>query len=532
MALFDIVIHGGTLIDGSGKPGFHGDVAVKDGRIAQIGAIDPASAGRAISAGGCVVAPGFIDMHTHSDQPLIADGDAQSKVRQGVTLDIIGESQTVAPLEGPVLEEYRAEHRRRHGIETDWTSFTGYFERLTRQGIALNVASGVSPQQIKRVVVGFKERPGTPEEQERMNRLVARAMEEGALGLTCAWHAKGPEYPGEVVEMAKVARRYGGYYGVHLGSEGFDIFEELEKAIRIGREAKIPVHIYHLKMRAKSNWGRVREVVARIEEARREGLDITANQYPYTAMQHPWRRLFPRWVQDAPAGEIIPRFNDPAFRQRVSSDPEFNQYVNEHGGWEGVVASRFDTPRLKPFEGKTIAEIAKIRGRDAVSTCFDLIFEEGIFIYGVHHTMSEEDIKTVMRVPWVSVASDGSALNADFPGKPHPRSFGTNPRVLGKYARDEKVLSLEDAIRKMTSLPARVLGLKDRGLLKEGYWADIVVFDPDAIADTATYENPKQYPRGLRHVLVNGTIVIDGGDHTGARPGKVLYGPGRRAVNS
>ena len=528
MTLYDIVIHGGRLIDGTGNPWFYGDIAIKDGKIASIGKMNPASGNRAISAKGLVVTPGYIDMHTHSDQPLIADGNAESKVRQGVTLDIIGESQSVAPLAGPVLEEYRVEHRRRNGIETDWSTFTGYFERVMKGGIAINVASGVSPQQVKQVVVGYKERPATREEQEKMNRLVAQAMEEGALGLTAAWHAKGPENPHEVVEMAKVVKGYGGYYGVHLGSEGFDIFEELEKAIRVAREAEIPVHIYHLKMRAKSNWGRVREVIQQIEEARREGLEITANQYPYTAMQHPWRRLFPRWVQNAPWSETIPQFKDPAFRERVIADPEFDQYINEHGGWEGVVASRFDTPALKAFEGKSIAQIAEIRGRDPVATCFDLIFEEGTFIYGVHHTMSEEDVKTVMRVPWVSIGSDGSALNLNYPGKPHPRSFGTNPRVLGKYTREEKVLTLEEAVRKMTSLPAQVLGLKDRGLLREGHWADIVVLDPDAVADRATYEDPKQYPKGINYVLVNGAIVIENGDHTGARPGRVIYGPGKR----
>jgi len=526
MAEFDVVIHGGRLIDGTGNPWFYGDVGIKDGKITSIGKINPEAGQRAISAKGYVVTPGFIDMHTHSDQPLIADGNAESKVRQGVTLDIIGESQTVAPLEGAILEEYRLEHRKRNGIDTDWTTFTGYFDTLKRGGVSINVASGVSPQQVKRVVCGFEERPAIAAEQEKMNRLVAQAMEEGALGLTAAWHAKGPENPGEVVEMANVVKRYGGYYGVHVGSEGFDMMEELAKMFRVAREAQIPVHVYHLKMRAKANWGRIRQVIAQIDEARSEGLDITANQYPYTAMQHPWRRLFPRWVQDGPVNETISQFKNPSFRERVIKDSEFTQYVDEHGGWEGIVAARLDAEALKKFEGMTIAEIAKIREQDPVDTVFDLIYEEGGFIHGVHHTMNEDDVKAVMRVPWVSIGSDGSALNLKYPGKPHPRSFGTNPRVLGKYSREENLITLEDAVRKMTSMPAQVLGLKDRGLLREGYWGDVVVFDPDTVADMATYDNPKQYPKGIGYVLVNGKVVIENGHHTGARPGRVVYGPG------
>ncbi len=413
MAEFDIVIHGGRLIDGTGNPWFYGDVAIKDGKIVSIGKINPEKGKRAISAKGYVVTPGYIDMHTHSDQPVIADGNAESKVRQGVTLDIIGESQTVAPLEGAILEEYRLEHRKRNGIETDWTTFTGYFNTVKRGGISINVASGVSPQQVKRVVCGFEERPANATEQEKMNRLVAQAMEEGALGLTAAWHAKGPENPGEVVEMAKVAKNYGGYYGVHVGSEGFEMQEELAKTLRIARESQIPVHVYHLKMRAKANWGRIRQVIDQLEEARREGLEITANQYPYTAMQHPWRRLFPRWVQDAPVNETIAQFKNPDFRERVIQDKEFNQYVDEHGGWEGIVAARLDAESLKQYEGMRIAEIAKMRERDPVSTVFDLIYEEGSFIHGVHHTMNEDDVKTVMRVPWVSIGSDGSALEPE-----------------------------------------------------------------------------------------------------------------------
>ena len=527
MAEYDISIRGARVIDGTGNPWFFADMGVAAGRIATVGRIRPGSARREIDAGGLVLAPGFIDLHTHSDATLLADGNAESKVRQGVTLDVIGESASVAPQQGIVVEEYRAEQRARFGIEVDWSTFEGYFARLLRQGTSMNVATSVAPQQVKRAIVGAESRPATPEELRRMERLVAEAMEAGAVGLSSAWHGGGPEQVDEVIALARVAARYGGYYGSHVGSEGFQLREEIAQAVRVGEEAPIPVHIYHLKVRGRDNWGMVREAIGRIESARAGGVEVTANQYPYTAMQHPWRRLFPRWVQDAPQGEIIPRFSDPDFRQRVRADPEFGQYVKEHGGWEGIVASRLDTPDLKPFEGQSVAEIARRRGQaDPAEACFDLVAAERTFVAGVHHTMSEEDVKAVMRCPWVAIASDGSAVNLAAPGKPHPRSFGTNSRVLGKYVREEGVLTLEDAIRKMTSLPAQVMGLRDRGLVREGSWADLVLFDPTTVADTATYEQPQQYPAGIPFVLVNGVLVIDDGQHTGARPGMVVYGKG------
>ena len=354
MAEFDIVIHGGRLIDGTGNPWFYGDVGIKDGKIASIGKINPDVGKRAISAKGQVVTPGYIDMHTHSDQPL----DRRRQRREQSAPGRDARHHRRKPDRGAAgrrdsWKSIALEHRKRNGIETDWTTFTGYFNTVKRGGISINVASGVSPQQVKRVVCGFEERPANATEQEKMNRLVAQAMEEGALGLTAAWHAKGPENPEEVVEMAKVAKRYGGYYGVHVGSEGFDMMEELAKMLRVARESQIPVHVYHLKMRAKANWGRIRQVIEQLEEARREGLEITANQYPYTAMQHPWRRLFPRWVQDAPVNETIAQFKNPDFRERVIKDKEFNQYVDEHGGWEGIVAARLDAESLKQYEGMT-----------------------------------------------------------------------------------------------------------------------------------------------------------------------------------
>jgi N-acyl-D-amino-acid deacylase len=530
-ATYDVVISNGRIVDGTGNPWFYGDLAIKGGKIAKIGKIDPKAGKRVIDAKGMAVSPGFIDLHTHTDLPALADGNVESKIRQGVTLDVIGESTTVAPLKGNVLEEYKEEAKRRAGVDVDWTTLEGYFKRLSKKGASMNIASSVSPQQIRKVVVGFDDRPATPAEIEKMKQLVAQAMEEGAVNLSTAFTGGGYKYADEMIAMAKVVAKYGGYYGTHVGGEGEQINEELDKAIRIAEESGIPVHIYHIKVRGKNNFGKVKDVIKKIDAARARGLDITANQYPYTAMQHPWARLFPSWVQSMPRKEAVAKLKDRAFRDKIKSDHEFPEYVNEHGGWEGIVGSVFTKPQNKQYEGKTILEISKLRKEaDPAETCFDLIVEEGAFIPGVHHTMSEDDVKFVMQVPWVSIASDGSALNLKEPGKPHPRSYGTNVRVLGKYVREEKVLTLEDAVRKMTSLPAQTLRLKDRGLLKEGYWADVVIFDPAVVSDPATYETPQQYAKGVPYVLVNGAVVIDRGNHTGARAGRVLYGPGKNGV--
>lgn len=528
MAQFDTLIYRGRVIDGTGKPEFTASVGVKEGRIAAIGDFEPSAAERTIDAQDLAVCPGFIDMHTHSDITVLLDGNAESKVRQGVTLDVIGESASVAPVIGPAAEEYQADQRHRFGFEVDWADLAGYFDRLRGRPASINIASGVSPQQIRRAVMGFETRPATAAELAEMERLTDEAMRQGAVCLTAAWHSGGPEFPEEVAAMARVVARHRGYYGVHVGSEGYEMSQELDKALYVGREAKLPVHVYHIKLRGRGNWGHVGWVIDAMEAARAEGLDVTANQYPYTAMQHPWARLMPRWVQDVPRKEIIPHFADRSFRDKVKDDPEFKQYVDEHGGWEGIVASVIHTPTLKAFEGKRAIEIARMRGQEAdpAEAVFDVVLEEGNFPHGVYHNMAEDDVKRFMRQPWVSIGSDGTALNLNAQGLPHPRSFGTNVRVLGHYARDERSFPLEEAVRKMTSLPASVLRLEDRGLLAPGCWADVVVFDPDTVADRATFEAPKQYPSGVEYVLVNGDLVVGRGEHTGARPGRPILGSG------
>jgi N-acyl-D-amino-acid deacylase len=510
---FDLIIRGGHIVDGTGNPWFAGDVGIRGDRIAAVGQLTAANARREIDARGLVVAPGFIDMHTHSDQPLLDDGNAESKVREGVTLDVIGESTTVAPRDG--LPEAKG----------SWTNFTGYWEALKVKGISMNVISEVSYQQIRLVVKGYNRGAANPAELERMKQLARRSMQEGAWGLVTRFESGGPEYPDEVIEIAKVVASLGGIYTSHIGSEGMQQDKELDFAIRVADEARIPVHIFHLKIRGKPDWGTVGRYVGKIEAARARGLDVTANQYPYTAMQHQWASFFPLWAREGGPDKFAAVLRDPAQRRKIKDDKDFQTWVMEHGGWDGIVLGRARRPEIKKYEGMHIAEIAKARGdEDPADTCIALMSDEGGTITGMFHTMSEEDVRTVMKQPWVSIASDGAAINLAADGVPHPRSYSTNPRVLGYYVREQKVLTLEDAVRKMTSLPAQILGLRDRGQIREGFAADLVMFDPATVRETNSFARPKSFPVGIPYTIVNGTVVIDGGQHTGARPGRALMG--------
>jgi len=517
-AAYDLIIRNGHVVDGTGNPWFAADVAVRGDRIVAVGRLAGATAKREIDARGLVVAPGFIDLHTHSDQTLLADGNAESKVRQGVTLDVIGESTSVAPRDG--LSE----------AKDSWTTFTGYWDALGAKGISMNVISEVSFQQLRLVAVGYNPGPATLTQLGRMKTLAARSMEEGAWGLVARFESGGPEQPEEVIEIAKVVAKYDGIYVTHIGSEGAEQDRELDFAIRVAQEAKIPVHIFHLKIRGHENWGTIGTYLATIEAARARGLDITANQYPYTAMQHGWSAFFPVWARELGPQKFAAMLRDPAMRLKIKQDKDFQTWVGEHGGWDGVVMGRARQPQNKKYEGMRIPEIAKLRGdKDFADTCIELMAEEGGAISGMFHTMSEADVREVMRKPWVAIASDGAAINLNEDGVPHPRAFSTNPRVLGHYVREEKVLTLEDAIRKMTSLPAQILGLDDRGQIREGFAADIVIFNPDTVRETTTFEKTKSYPEGIPYTIVNGVVVIDGGKHTGARPGRPIMGRGLRA---
>ena len=514
---YDILIRGGRIIDGTGNPWFSGDVAIKDGRIVSVGYLANATAARVIDAKGMVVTPGFIDLHTHSDLTLLADGNAESKVRDGVTLDVIGESTSVAPRDGLPVEKSES-------VRQDWTTFNQYFQKIEQQGISMNLISHVSAQQIHRVVMGYDDRPATADEIGRMKALVARSMKEGAWGLVARYEGGGPEHPEEIIEMAKVAASLGGNYTTHIGDEGVEIRKELAFALRVADETRIPVHIFHMKIRGSDNWDFMPDYIAQIENARSKGLDVTVNQYPYTAMSKGWSTLFPVWVRAGGPAKFVERLKDPAIHEKLKSDPYFKTMMKENG-WADIALAGASTPDVMKYAGMRITEIARLRGdTDPADTCINLMAEDGGRISGVFHNQSEENIRMVMKLPWVSIASDGAAISAGAPGVPHPREFATNARVLGYYVREQHLLTLEDAVRKMTSFPAQILGLADRGQIRSGFAADIVVFDPDKVKETNSYEKPKSYPDGIPYVLVNGVAVVDKGQHTGAHPGKVIRG--------
>jgi N-acyl-D-amino-acid deacylase len=534
---YDVIIRGGHVIDGAGNPWIKADVGIRAGHIARIGRLDGAPAARVINATGQVVTPGFIDMHTHSEYVLLYDGNAQSKIRQGVTTEVFGEATSPGPIEGPGIEP-NLELLKPLRIDLTWNNLDGYFQRLLKTRSSVNVASYVSACQVRYDVVGFENRPPTADEMEKMRRLVASSMEQGAVGLADALEATcGYAKTDELIEEAKVVAKYGGIYGTHLRGEGDTVLDSIREAIEIGENANIPVEIYHIKVAGSNNWGRMPELVALINSARARGVDINANQYPYIAANHPTLPLLPPWALEGGLDKTMERLLDPQLRLRIRHDienglPDWNSnYVRQSGGWRGIVIGATHTEKNASFPGKTLEEIGRIREKDPADAFFDLLVEEHGQVTCLPFMMNEKDVQTALREPWVDIASDGSSLSTEgqlAAGHPHPRNFGTFPRILGHYVREEKVLTLEDAVRRMTSLPAQRLGLKDRGLLREGYWADVVVFDPDRISDMATFASPKQYPAGINYVMVNGSVVIDGGNHTGERPGMVLRGPGYR----
>jgi dihydroorotase/N-acyl-D-amino-acid deacylase len=534
---YDLLITHGHIVDGSGSPWFEGSLAVKHGRIAGVGRLNHATARREINASGLVVAPGFIDLHSHSDYTLLVDGNAQSKIRQGVTTEILGESESAGPVLGPAIPGFDKDLQR-YGLKRDWTTLGEYFARLERQGISVNIASYVGSGQVWLDTLGNVNRRPQPEEIKKMEGLVDQAMREGALGLS-----SGLIYPpnsfmttDELVTLARVAARHGGIYTSHMRGEGDHWRQALDEAIEIGEKAGLPVHILHFKMDGKKNWGEMREQVEHLEAARNRGVDITADQYPYIAAMTGLEMCIPTKYLEGTSEEIVARLKDPHVRASIReaiaqglAGWEDNEVQNV-GGWHGVLVASLQKAGNKKYEGHRMDEVARMMGEDPLDALCDLLISEGGSAEAIYFSMSDRDVELAMKQPWVGVGSDGvaGAPEMTFLGKPHPRFYGTFPRFLGVYVRAEKVLTLPDAIRKMTSLAAQITGLTDRGLLRPGMSADITIFDPMKVSDRATFENPTQYPVGIPFVIVNGEVVIDNGQHTGARPGRVLYGRGRQ----
>jgi len=528
---YDLVIKNGRIIDGAGNPWYTGDIGIVGEKIVSLGQLGDVSAQRTIDATGYAVSPGFYDMHCHSDTALLLDGKNEPKVRQGITFELLAETESVAPLTGAYLEE-RRESFKEQGIELDWTTVGGYYDRLMRQGISTNVATLVGAGSLRINALDYEKRPPTPEELSSMEDLLAQSMEDGAVGLMGALVNPPGSFAEteEIIALAKVAARYGGIYSTHVRGENETVVDAIREAVEIGRAANIPVEVVHLKAAGKPNWGLMKESVRVINQARAEGVDITANLYPWTAMHHGMGNAVPNWAHDGGREKMIERLQDPETRERIKKemeeggDPTWWNIYKSVEGLEGIIITRVPNEPEK-YVGKRMSQIAEEMGvsdpRDAI---LDFLTLQNGSASGMWFAMSEDDIKHGMQQFWCSFCSDGSPGGRG--GKAHPRYYGSFPRILRKYVREEGVIPLEDAIRKMTSLAAQKLGHYDRGLLRQGFYADIVIFDPDTVAERATYEDSEQSPVGIDYVIVNGTVVIDKGEHTGAKPGKVIYGPG------
>jgi len=533
---FDLVIRNGHIIDGSGSPWYSGDIGIVNGRIAQIGVLADAPAKRVIDAQGRVVAPGFIDMLGQSELSILVNPHLPSKIFQGITTEITGEGGSVAPLNKKLIAADRGGFSH-YKVKPDWLTFRDYFARLEKQGMGINLASYVGATQVRRVVLGDVNRAPTAAELEQMKGLVREAMEQGAVGVSTALQYAPAPYAKteELIALAAEAAKYGGIYATHMRSEGDAIDDALDEAFRIGREAKIPVEIWHLKAAGKPNWNRMPEIIARIEAARASGIDVTADTYAYPAWFNSFSAFVPPWAHDGGEMKMVERLKDPAMRARIrkemtTADSSWDNEWQEIPGPEAILVSVVQDPKLLPLQGKTIAQIAEAQNKDAIDTIFDLLIEDPGMSVAVF-AMSEPDIALALKQPWVAIDNDSQGTAPDgLLGKehPHPRAYGTFPRILRKYVRDEKLLTLPDAIRKFSALPAQRLRLTDRGVLKQGLWADIVVFDPEKIHDVATFENPNQLAEGMEYVLVNGVPVIEGGKMTDTLPGKVLRGQGYR----
>ena len=536
---FDVIIRGGTVYDGSGRTPVKADVGIKGDRIAAVGNLSRAMAPTIVDAKGLAVAPGFINMLSHSETSWFVDYRSMSELLQGVTTQIFGEGSM-----GPLSDEMKQRRRGSQGdarFNVEWTTLAEYLNVLEKHGISQNVASFIGAGTIRENVIGLEDKPPTPAQLDQMRELVRRDMEAGALGITTAliyppaFFAKTEE----LIELCKVAAKYKGKYTAHMRSEADQLIEAVQETIRISREAGLPAEIYHLKAAGEANWPKMDQVIKIIEDARKKGVKITADMYTYPAGGTGLNSTLPPWVYEGGADAAYKRLQDPATRQKIAEAVRTptNEWENLYllsGSPERILLASFRSDNLKPLTGKTLGEVAKMRGKDPVETIMDLLLEDRSRIGTIYFLMSEDNIKKQIRLPWVSFGSDAASIATEgvfLRSAAHPRTYGNFSRLLGRYVRDEKVISLTEAVRKLTSLPATNLGLKDRGFLKPGMFADVVIFDPQKIGDRSTFENPHQYSVGVRDVFVNGTQVLRNGEHTGTKPGRALWGPGKIGGN-
>ena len=535
---YDVVIRGGTVYDGTGNAPIVTDVAIRGDRVVAVGTLQDARGVYEIDAHGLAVAPGFINMLSWANESLIEDGRSQSDIRQGVTLEIFGEGESMGPL-NPSMKKEMQERQGDIKYRVEWTTLREYLEYLVRRGVSTNVASFVGAATIREHVLGYDNRAPNAEELELMRQLVRGAMEDGALGVGSAliyapgFYAKTDE----LIELCKVASSYGGMYISHLRNEGNGLLEAIDELIRISKEAKIPAEIYHLKESGNSNWGKIGAVIQKVEAAQREGLNISADMYTYTAGATGLDASMPPWVQEGGVVEWIKRLKDPATRRRVVQEmrtptKQWENLLLGAGTPKNVLLVGFRQDSLRYLTGKTLAEVATVRHKTPEETAMDLVIDDDSRVGTIYFLMSEENVKKQIALPWVSFGSDEGSLAPEgvfLKSNPHPRAYGNVARLLGKYVRDEKIIPLEEAIRRLTSFPAGKLKIRDRGVLRAGWFADVVVFDPAKIADFATFEKPHQYSTGMIHVFVNGKQVLKNGDHTGAKSGMVVLGPGWNA---
>ena len=539
-APFDVVILHGHIVDGTGSPWYSGDVGIRDGHIAAIGDLSAAQAKQKIDAQGKVVAPGFIDMLGQSELTILVDPRLPSKIYQGITTEITGEGNSVAPVNDAMLAADHAGYAHLH-ITPDWRTLREYFARLEKQGMGINLATYVGATSVRRMVLGDADVQPTAAQLDQMKELVDHAMRDGAVGLSTALQYTPAPYAKteELIALAREASKYGGIYATHMRSEGDAVLESIDEAARIGREAQIPVEIWHLKAAGKSNWGKMPQIVARIDAARAAGVDVSANTYAYTAWFNTFSAFVPPWAHDGGDVKLVERLKDPAMRARIRKDmtssgkdsagEDWDNEWQEIPGPEAILVAVVQNPELVPLQGKRLSEVAALWHEDAIDALCDLLIKDKAFTEVAVFGMDEPDVVLALKQPWVSFDNDsqGTAPEGLLGSEhPHPRAYGTFPRVLRKYVREEKELTLADAIRKFSALPAQRMRFTDRGVLKQGMWGDVVVFDPEKITDKATYEDPNQLSVGMEYVLVNGVAVIAEGKMTGKLPGKVLRGAG------